>query len=383
MSPRPPAAWACALGGALAWSFTVLALSVLVAWGVGRLGGDRLYATQFLSWIPTFAAIGIAGTALAAAWIVARLLPPRPRAGGQARRVAARGRLVGGVVLAAAAASLVVEWRLFNPGREVRGPALRVAFWNVSVASMPDLDERVAPLEAGVLIVTGAPMNTPWARVRAAMGEPTSVVRFGRFTLVSRHRVLRWGGTTLGVEGAKRRVFRWQGGGNISIDRGEALFAELDTTALWGRTTVVWAVDLPSDPGLWRARVMREARASIDAFRGPVQVRDEADLDVAATLDPPGFPAPDLIVGDFNTPRGSPSLDSLTGGLPHAHAQAGRGPAFTWPRGRPLLAIDHVFVGAHLRAAAWRVVDPRYGAHRIVTADVVGAAGGPGPPAAP
>jgi endonuclease/exonuclease/phosphatase (EEP) superfamily protein YafD len=85
----------------------------------------------------------------------------------------------------------------------------------------------------------------------------------------------------------------------------------------------------------------------------------------------PGFPAPDLIVGDFNIPRGSRSLRRLTLGYPHAHSQAGHGHAGTYPRHRQLVHIDHMFVGPRLRAARYETVDPGVGSHRMQVVEVV------------
>jgi endonuclease/exonuclease/phosphatase (EEP) superfamily protein YafD len=69
---------------------------------------------------------------------------------------------------------------------------------------------------------------------------------------------------------------------------------------------------------------MRAARLAIDRWRSP-----------AHRMQPPGegasdFPAPDLVAGDFNTPRGSGSLTILVGPMREAHTAAGFGPGNTW-----------------------------------------------------
>jgi endonuclease/exonuclease/phosphatase family metal-dependent hydrolase len=84
----------------------------------------------------------------------------------------------------------------------------------------------------------------------------------------------------------------------------------------------------------------------------------------------PGFPPADLIMGDFNIPRGSASLRQAAQGYPHAHTQAGHGHAGTYPRHRPLVHIDHMFIGPALRARRYQVVDGGVGSHRMQVLDV-------------
>jgi vancomycin resistance protein VanJ len=52
---------------------------------------------------------------------------------------------------------------------------------------------------------------------------------------------------------------------------------------------------------------------------------------------------PDLVLGDFNTPRDSVHFDAWRGELTHAFEAAGRGWDLTWPSRPSLLAIDHVW----------------------------------------
>jgi endonuclease/exonuclease/phosphatase family metal-dependent hydrolase len=82
--------------------------------------------------------------------------------------------------------------------------------------------------------------------------------------------------------------------------------------------------------------------------------------------------SPDLVAGDFNTPRGSWSIGQLVGLMRHAREDgAGAGVIVTYPRAAPLLHIDHLFVGAKLRARGYRVLDPGVGRHWAQVAEVV------------
>lgn len=73
------------------------------------------------------------------------------------------------------------------------------------------------------------------------------------------------------------------------------------------------------------ARVLRE-------FKGPALRPDSLQRwveDESPSLR--GFPEPDLIIGDFNIPRGSASLDAITHGKPNAFDQCGFRPTASWP----------------------------------------------------
>ncbi|HEX7896777.1 MAG TPA: endonuclease/exonuclease/phosphatase family protein [Planctomycetota bacterium] len=52
---------------------------------------------------------------------------------------------------------------------------------------------------------------------------------------------------------------------------------------------------------------------------------------------------PDLVLGDFNTPRDTAHFDAWRGELTHAFEAAGAGWDLTWPATFPLLSIDHVW----------------------------------------
>ncbi len=53
------------------------------------------------------------------------------------------------------------------------------------------------------------------------------------------------------------------------------------------------------------------------------------------------------------------------------YAQAGVGPAGTFPRQLPVLHIDHVLVGPRLRAAGFSIADPGAGRHSAAVAEIV------------
>lgn len=85
-------------------------------------------------------------------------------------------------------------------------------------------------------------------------------------------------------------------------------------------------------------------------------------------------PAPIVVLGDLNATRHHPSYRRLLrAGLRDAHAEVGRGWAWTWPNGvfpLPPLRLDHVLVNAPLRALAVREGEGRGSDHRPVVADL-------------
>jgi vancomycin resistance protein VanJ len=71
---------------------------------------------------------------------------------------------------------------------------------------------------------------------------------------------------------------------------------------------------------------------------------------------------PDIVAGDFNTPRLSVGLRDLPEGYRHAYDAAGSGWSYTWPVPAPMLAIDQCIAGPR--------VDPvRYAIHATTLSD--------------
>jgi len=363
-------------GAALARLASASALTLLGAWLIGRLFSDSWHWSQYLYWLPTYTVLAGALALLAVSGLLARWCR---RKGGAPSAVAAKSRRFGlAACLGVFAFLLLWEWRVHRfildagPPRSSAAQPVRVLAWNPAVAVVPDFTGTVLAPGADVVAITNAPWQTDWTGVREAMA-PSYAARFDRFRVVSRFPILRWGGTGLAVQGAKRRVMKWEGGGVISIDKGSAMFVELAVPRLPGGVLTIWMIDMPSDPELFRGRTMREAAAMIRSFRGPIYERNAEGLDDQVPIAPgqEGFPAPDLIVGDFNTPRGSRSMRAIAGGAVHAFDQSGRGPAATWPDRWPILAIDQAFVGSSVRASRYDIVHLGAGAHRAQIIELV------------
>jgi hypothetical protein len=353
----------------LLWSAHAIAAVATLLWTIGRLANDRWHATQYLFWIPTPGMVLLLGLLVL---FVAALSPLVDRKG---RLTHARTGLFAALVAVSIvfAGECNLERFLLKPTpSDPTQPALRLLVWNPAVDRMDDFAARVAAQDPQLIAIANRPGRTDWPALQDQVGGSRSIARFAHLSLVSRHRIIRWGGTKLGIQGARKRTTLWHGGGEVSQDKGEALFVELDTRALFGRPLVVWILDLPSDPELSRDANFAAATAAISTFTGRSFTRNPMGLDVEddPATTPKGFPPADLIVGDFNTPRGSVSIRRVTGDLRHAYDLAGRGWATTWPRRLPLIAIDHAFVADWLDVRRYDTHDLNAGGHLAQVVDV-------------
>lgn len=335
------------LAGAAAWG-------VLALWLAGRLLSDRWEWSQWLLWIPTPVAIaGACAVLVFAAVLNARCWGRRRRK--RDRRVIWRHPLV--PVAACAAWMIAVEWRAAGwLDGHPRPAAVRVLCWNATSADGRGFAAAMLAEAPNVVVLVNRPSAVEWGAVLSSLGQTRGAATHGPVTVAAAFSVLRSGGAGLGLRGRLPHPDRAEPGApRYAIDQGWAMFFELDTRAALGRSLVVWVIDLPSDPFLARWRATGDAASAIASWRA---------------ADGSSFPAPDLVIGDFNLPRGSVAARRIVGDMTDAHAQAGAGPAYTYPRAAPLWRIDRTFVGAALRAARYRTVDPGTGTHRLQVVDL-------------
>jgi hypothetical protein len=342
----------------------LVAAASFIAWATGLLIGDRWLWSQFLAYVPPPAWVLAAWLALPAWWL------SRDRSRPSARTRALPWAL--GVLMLLHLAG--PHWRLhrlLTPADNTpRDQRLRVMSWNPAWHRMAAFDQRVLEFAPDLLVVGTPHYTADFAAIRAALAPQTYSVRSPTFAVVSVHPIRRWGTLPLNIRVPSARP-SWIKPGQVSTEGGEATFFEIDAPHLAPTPLVVWCLDLPSDPFMLRRDVLAAAMAAIRGFGGPVLVRGEDGLDTPQRLDSPGFPAPDLVVGDFNTPRGAGALAALPADLADAYAQAGVGPAGTFPRQLPVLHIDHVLVGPRLRAAGFSIADPGAGRHSAAVAEIV------------
>jgi hypothetical protein len=366
-----PPRWIERAGGLAAQAAAAVAWAAIALWLAGLLLGDRWPWSQWVAYIPRPALVFAAAAALGARALLARAAMRPP--GGRARRLAP-GACVGVMLLHLA----LLDWRLYRalaPDPPASTQAIRLLAWNPSWERVSAFDERVLEHRPEIAVITLPHYSADMVALRRGMAEHTYAVRSPTFVVLSVFPVVRWGYTHLGVRAEQDRPGVLPPG-LVSVSGGEAAWVELDTRERLGHTTVIWCVDLPSDPFLPRRRAMREAMAAMQRYVGPVQTRTADGLDHYDPLEPgarvDGFPTPDIVAGDFNTPRGAGALSLLPHGLENAYTQAGWGPSGTYPRWLPVLHIDHVFVGPRLRARSYGVADLGAGRHAAVVVEVGG-----------
>ncbi|MCC5822943.1 MAG: hypothetical protein LAT64_04540 [Phycisphaerales bacterium] len=378
----------------LARAFALAGLCGLVVYGVGRVMTDSTHWSQYLWWGP---AIWLVGGAWAC-WAVSAL----------AGRVALRpgGVMLRPVLLTGCVVALLwmllAEWGMhravLGPREQPRERTLRVLHWNQSGGyRMSDSAEIIAREDADFVAIVNARFDRFRRETVGAMagkvpgetelrldGRVTALTEPGHFfsigmTLVSsRERILRAGLVNLPAVDGVRDDWRTAG------DTGFILWLEIEPGerfASLGRPLVVWVVDLPSDPALWRRDIMRTARQAVEDWERPALVCDERGRWRAAG-DPVRVPRPDIAIGDYNTVRGSSSLRMLVPGMEDAFNQSGWGRARSWREGHSSAMVNRLLrladwhidltkVGPHWRATGYRLIRPRTGPHKVQVADLI------------
>jgi hypothetical protein len=346
----------------------ILCWFLLAVWLFSRAVSDRFYFSQYLFWVPTVAYLGAGLVLVVLSWLAAWAGGRANSASGRRRWAWGRWRLAAGIgLLLVGLYAALVEQRLqgylFRPAPG--GPTIRILNWNATnVDSTDQIIEAVTTQNPDLAILVNLTGAVRRRKLFDAFGPPLALVQDNEVTVMSRLQISRYGYVVMNLPGLKRGY--WHG---EDPDPGRALYLELDTTATLGRTTIVWVIDMPSDPRLSRRRLFAGAAAAVRGWRGTQIDRDTLGR---YTVDPgeASFPEPDIILGDFNTPRGSGSISLLTGGLANAFDQGGRGWSASWPRSTPVFHIDQMFLAPWLRAWGYRVVDPPFGYHRMQVGEI-------------
>ncbi len=337
-----------------------VAVLALAMWGVGRVLSDRFHWSQYLAWIPTLGAAGLALVLL----LASRLLAWRTRAGRRTRALGWAGLL--GVLFYAA----LVEWRVLRPVPSSTPPSFRVVYWNRSTSGEPGWESPALAHDPDLVVVRAGACTPPEGLARRMGG---SFCWDLGFQVATRAPIKAWGVGTLRVEQGLGLDPRQPDLIRKGRDPGRAMWLLLDARARLGRDLVVWLVDMPSDLSLWRDRAMGEAAEALRA--GPTRVFIADDL--SRWVEAPEWKVPratfaraDLIVGDFNTPHGSHSIRHAVGEFASALDQAGRGYAATFPARWPLWTLDQAYVAPSLRATRFDVSAALDGTHRMIELDV-------------
>ena len=351
----------------------VLGLCVFALFVVARVRTDEHVWTQALWFVPVL-------WWLAAMWL---LWGVSALTGWLARRpwgAVARSALL----LACAGASVFVligVWRVHRavtPGAPRDPDAIRVVHWNIAAAFM-DTDRAgraLADLDADLVVLANARRDGQRAALLNALGGARTLT-IGSAGVASRIPITRAASVWVGTREAGGRATRETG------SRGWVVVLELAPEGR-GAPIVVWVVDLPSEPTRPKPAIVRE---TIDAVGGRSGSSRHATGDGGWAWRRDGRPyaPPDLIIGDFNIPRASASLEGFDalrdGGYADAFAAAGWGRARSWvpthpdPLVRALLALGGWHIDLALAARVHDIrgyaLEPIGGtAHRAQVVDV-------------
>ncbi len=364
--PRPPKVlrWAVRL---LLAGFTC----TLLAWAAGWVWTDQSIWTQLL-WLTGVVWLISAVGALGGAWVLA----------GVGRFSRGRRRWWTAAWVAALVACGLEAWHQFN-GRawlasdpKVPASSLLIAQWNISTGELsPGLvtlmrDRLGSTGQVDVALITVANYPDQWSSIRQAMGEgpdrPIEMVSVGMSRVFSVYPIRR--SRAFSVPTTRDSLLRLPRVLDRAFMRGlmevgvmprdpdrlapvTIHAVTLDTTRVFGRDTTIYFIDYPSSPLISRADLAAGVRAQIDLMMNPAPPKHPGD----APPDP--VPAPDVIMGDFNTPRSSDSILSLLDNYRPATDYAGIGKLGTFPRRWPLYHIDNTLLHPSWAAAEYGVID--------------------------
>jgi len=358
---------------------TGLAMGALFA--LSRVWTDAALWTQLLWWVPVLWWLAAGWGLLAGSWVLARL--------GTRRRADRARRALLGVCVAMGGFAVLWVWRaprmFLGVDPPTPGESLRVLHWNIAAFTI-DPDEsarRIRRIGPNLAILVNARLDGQRTdlheRTRAMLpGDARGAgheLRIGAALILSARPITRAGIAWLRADpGARTRV---------TGAEGWVCVLELDRAG--EEPLVVWVVDLPSEPTLSRQETVR---AAIDAARrGPPKARTPEDGRWVWSNETSGLDSPDLIIGDFNTPRGSSSLARFDGVAPSGRYlegfdAAGWGRARSWipTHPNPLVValntlgdwhIDLAFLDARHAFAGYALVDLGPSSHRAQVADLV------------
>ena len=351
----------------MAWIARVLLFVAITSLLVARFVADQYLWSQWLFFIPPEAW-------LLAIWLLAiltALLEPG------AMRWARLSPLA--MALLVTLFIMWTHWRIQNALLRTPGPTtLRVYHWNATEATDEALQAFLRQADPfalrhdapAVIVLANPPLRLDWPDIAMMLADQEikasdaqrHVRRGGRFVFISGPPILAagWTGLRLGGKTSEPDL----------IDNGTAIFATIDLPA---KDTTIWGWDWPSDPSRGR---MAYVAPSLEALRESRHLQfTRTDAGPLRQSENKGFPPADIVVGDFNTARGSAAIDRLLPDLTSAHAQAGIGPDYGWPRfifyknrdraTIPFVGLDQAFVRpASLRSTAYRMIDTGVGTHR-------------------
>jgi vancomycin resistance protein VanJ len=286
-------------------------LALTVLWGLGQIGRDRTWLTGVCFYLPS---PEVAGLGLLVFAILLRL---------RSRRLAALSLVL---ALPPIVLTLAFENTLRRPGairpRGARAQpvVVRLVHWNVARGRLgwEDALRDLRARPADVYVLSEAPPNRDWSREAKAWGADWQAVSAHEGVVLARGRL------SPGLLRATRGSWAWP---------------------------VEW-----TDGSIALRLLVVDLTPRLSVARRPL-------LDWIA--DQVSRLRPDVIVGDFNTPRRAYGLSPLSPGYRHAYDLAGSGWSYTWPVPLPLIAIDQCFVARRIGVRRYALDSTLHSDHRL------------------
>jgi vancomycin resistance protein VanJ len=295
-------------------------VAALGVWAIGQWARESTWITGLCFFVPS-PALGVVGLVLSA-WAWRR---------GRIRHAAA---LVG-LALAPLWSTALIENHLGARPNEGPPPAedaaapLRVVHWNACRGcwGAERIWRELQRWPADMYVLSETPADVDWERAAAAWGPGWQVVYREDAAVLARGRLTAGG------------VREMEGGWTFPVE--------------WVHDNArlrLLVVDLSPRFSIPRRPLLEWVRAQVFA--------DE----------------PDLVVGDFNTPRRARGLSPLAPGFVHAYDVAGSGWSYTFPTVVAMTGIDQCFVGPRLRVRGYRLVTTLASDHRMQVVDLLASA---------
>lgn len=301
------------------------------AWVIGRIARDEWMWSQLLFWLPAVGAALFSALGAAMAW----------RAGGRVGRLLAWLGLVCGVLSIGQVLHSNVGWAF---GATARTPAsaiasatarATIAHWNPRAPGERALEcaAALAETQSDILII-----SNPGAMLRggnaAAWVPPGWHVRHtAHIAIASRWPIQEL--TMIADAEGPPSVAVWVAWARLQLEG--------------GRSIGVLVVDLPSSPQFPRGLVAQRVADALARH--------------------PDLPAPDLLVGDFNSVEGSVLFD-LWSGLQPASPSVSCGWLGTFPRVCPVWRIDWMRAAPSVEFTRYETLDLGMGLHRAQRGEV-------------
>jgi len=357
----------------------LLGLVILGLWITGRVLTDQYRWAQYIWWVPSIWMVGSAWVCLGVSALLALF---SRRLGGLFLRPALLVACIG-----CTGYLFIGVWhmhRVFSSNQRA-DDSIRIVHWNQSSKHVDQTGWAISVLdqEADIVFVANASWGeerqelldsfapfAPLARERwvnysyRVHGEPAHYRVEGNALIASRFPMIRTGLVYM------HAPTNQEDASFIGSSNGWVLFAEFDLgeSESTSESLIVWFVDLPSDPASWRQESMQNASNAIHSWNGRSWIMGRNVWELSHTES--SFPEPDVIIGDFNTVRGSKSLQLLAPKMSDAFSAVGYGRGRSWvpeidnrllrqPFKLADWHIDLALVGANWMPTRYRIEDTR------------------------